>query len=160
MNAMTVVHMGRGSEDEHASAVRSLAGARREESRLVDLHAAAGKPGDALSQERLSAAHAVVVARVEWLHWIDEGESAAPWADGEWSPDARTSRPLPWDHATDPDVCEAMARERRGVTRRARPFTRSALRREQPNAANEHNVTAGYVHEMANEMARSAVQEP
>ena len=110
---MNVVPMAPGSGEEHASAVRRLAGARNDERRLMDLHAAAaGTREEAPAQERLSAAHAVVASREEWLHWVDEGESIAPWADGEWSPDGRTSRPLPWDNATNPDVRDAMAGER------------------------------------------------
>jgi diguanylate cyclase (GGDEF)-like protein len=113
MSAMTAVPMAPGSEEQYVSAVHRLADARREESRLVDLHAAAaGTRAEVSAQERVSAAHAVVASREEWLHWIDEGESIAPWADGEWSPDARTSRPLPWDNATNPDVRDAMARGR------------------------------------------------
>src|SRR5688572_12223688 len=113
MSAMTVVPMAPGSKEQHASAVRRLTGARHEESRLGDLHAAAtGTSEETPAQERLSAAHAVVASREEWLHWVDEGESIAPWADGEWSPDGRTSRPLPWDNATNADVRDAMAGER------------------------------------------------
>jgi diguanylate cyclase (GGDEF)-like protein len=105
--------MAPNSEEQHASAVRRLAGARHEESRLGDLYAAAtGTSEETPAQERLSAAHAVVASREEWLHWVDEGESVEPWADGEWSPDERTSRPLPWDTSTNPDIRDALARER------------------------------------------------
>ena len=76
---MTVVDMARASGPEHASAVRRLATARDEERRLTVL-------SGPLAQERLSAAHASVAAREQWLHWIDEGESLAPWADGVWAP--------------------------------------------------------------------------
>jgi diguanylate cyclase (GGDEF)-like protein len=113
MSAMTVVPMARGSEEQHVSAVRRLAGARHEESRLGDLHAAAaGTREEKPAQERLSAARAMVASREEWLHWVDEGESISPWADGEWSPNGRTSRSLPWDNATNPDVRDAMAHGR------------------------------------------------
>jgi diguanylate cyclase (GGDEF)-like protein len=113
MSAMTAVPMAPGTNQQHDSAVRRLAGARYEESRLGDLHAAAaGTSEETPAQERLSAAHAVVASREEWLHWVDEGESISPWADGEWSPDGRTSRPLPWDNTTNPDVRDAMARKR------------------------------------------------
>ena len=93
---MTVIPMAPGSDEQHVSAVRRLARARHEEERLADLHA---------------AAQAVVASREQWLHWVDEGESIAPWEDGEWSPDGRTSRPLPWDNTANPDVRDAMARE-------------------------------------------------
>lgn len=130
---MTVVHMAPGS-GEHASAVRRLGRARDEHGRLGVLHAAAvGTPEETSAQERLSAAHAVVASREEWLHWVDEGEAIAPWADGEWSTHRRASRPLPWDNATDPNVRDAMA------------------------DANDGDVTAGYVHELAGEMAGSTV---
>lgn len=113
MSAMTVVSMAPGNDEQHASAVRRLGRARHEESRLVDLHAAAaGTSEEVPAQERVSAAHAVVASREQWLYWVDEGESIAPWEDGEWSPDGRTSRPLPWDNTTNPDVRDAMARER------------------------------------------------
>jgi hypothetical protein len=76
---------------EHASAVVRLAAARDEQRRLdVALAAAAGTGAEALAQERVSAGHAEVAARDEWLHWVDEGESLAPWADGEWANTAPT----------------------------------------------------------------------
>jgi hypothetical protein len=65
--------LSRKSGPEHTSAVRLLAVARGAQSRM-----------DAL--ERLSAGRADVAAREGWLHWVDEGESLAPWADGEWAP--------------------------------------------------------------------------
>jgi hypothetical protein len=67
------------SEPEHASAVRRLAGARDAQTRLE----ARGEP---LALERLSAGRADIAALEEWLHWVDEGESLAPWADGVWAP--------------------------------------------------------------------------
>jgi serine/threonine-protein kinase RsbW len=83
--------------DQHDNAVSRLAGARQEQARLSHLHAAAvGTRGETPARERLSAAHAVVVSREEWLHWVDEGESIAPWADGEWSPHG-SDRFLPSD---------------------------------------------------------------
>ena len=86
---MNVRCMARSSGPEHASAARRLAGARDRESRLVDLVAAtAGTLAAPRAESRLSAAHADVAARRQWLHWIDEGESLAPWADGEWAPQA------------------------------------------------------------------------
>jgi hypothetical protein len=192
--------MAPGSEEQHASAVRRLAGARHEESRLRDLHAAAAGTGEeAPAQERLSAARAVVASREEWQHWVDEGESIAPWADGEWSPNGRTSRPLPWDTANSPDVRDAMAGERDRVSaerdrvaderdqlaqgevkprpalierrvsasqRAAAAVDREHARRDRERSGHDRqraacarDVTAGYVHELAMEMAGSAVQK-
>ena len=84
---MTVRHLARSDGPEHTSAARRLAGARDEQSRLDGLYAAAaGTPGEPLARERLSAGRAYVASREQWLHWVDEGESLAPWADGEWAP--------------------------------------------------------------------------
>jgi hypothetical protein len=41
---------------------------------------------------RLSTAAA---ARAEWLHWIDEGQSLAPWQDGVWTPRTPVEAPEP-----------------------------------------------------------------
>ena len=54
---------------EHTSAARRLAAAREEQSR-----------------SDTSISRAEVAAREQWLHWLDEGESQEPWADGEWGP--------------------------------------------------------------------------
>jgi hypothetical protein len=87
MSAMTAGHMARSNGPEHESAVRRLAGARDEQRRLDGLYAAvAGTRAEPLALERLSAGRAYVASREAWLHWIDEGESLAPWADGEWAP--------------------------------------------------------------------------
>jgi hypothetical protein len=87
MNAMNVANLARRKGPEHASAVRRLAGARDEERRLDSACVtAAGTRAEALAQERLSAGHADVAALEQWLHWVDEGESIAPWADGDWAP--------------------------------------------------------------------------
>jgi hypothetical protein len=81
--------MARRTGQDHTSAVRRLAGARDEQSRLgTRFKAAVGTTAEPLAQERLSAARAYVAARKEWLHWIDEGQSLAPWADGEWAPES------------------------------------------------------------------------
>ena len=86
---MTAEQMARRTGPEHASAVRRLDGAREEQSRLATLFkAAVGTAAEPLARERLSAGRAYVAARQEWLHWIDEGESLAPWADGVWAPEA------------------------------------------------------------------------
>ncbi len=91
---MTAEQMARRTGKGHASAVRRLAGARDEQGRLaILLKAAVGTAAEPLAQERLSAGRAYVAARQEWLHWIDEGESLAPWADGEWAPEAPAGPP-------------------------------------------------------------------
>ena len=100
MSAMTVGCMARSSGPEHTSAVRRLSGARAERNRLRSLSAAAaGTRAEPLAQRRLSAARAEVASRAEWLHWIDEGQSLAPWEDGVWAPqtpmDTREPRALP-----------------------------------------------------------------
>jgi diguanylate cyclase (GGDEF)-like protein len=64
-----------------------------------------------------------VAAREEWLHWIDEGVSLAPWADGEWAtghpprqslPQRDISRELSRElrHDDDPTARDASADER------------------------------------------------
>jgi hypothetical protein len=84
---MTGRHAVRNEGPEHASAARRLANARNEEVRLGGLSAAAaGTRTGPLAQRRLSEARAYVASRAQWLHWIEEGESLAPWADGEWGP--------------------------------------------------------------------------
>jgi hypothetical protein len=81
----------RKSGPEHMSAVRRLAAARGAQSRLDALQTPrAGTGAQTLALERLSAGRANVAARQEWLHWIDEGESLAPWADGDWAPNGPT----------------------------------------------------------------------
>ena len=86
---MTVRHAVRNEGQEHASAIRRLASARSEEARLAGLFAtAAGTPAGSIAQHRLSAGRAYVASREQWLHWIEEGESLAPWEDGEWAPKA------------------------------------------------------------------------
>jgi hypothetical protein len=84
---MTVRYAVRSEGPEHASAVRRLAGAREEEARLCDLSvAAAGTRTGPLAEYRLSEGRANLASREQWLHWIEERESLAPWADGEWGP--------------------------------------------------------------------------
>jgi hypothetical protein len=90
---MTVRHAVRNEGQEHASAVRRLTSARHEEARLGGLFAtAAGTGAGPLAQQRLSEGRARVASREQWLHWIEEGESLAPWEDGEWSPRAQKPR--------------------------------------------------------------------
>jgi hypothetical protein len=45
----------------------------------------------AVALERLSRGRADVAAREAWLHWIEEAESLAPLADGEWGPRTATT---------------------------------------------------------------------
>ena len=82
---MTVRYAVRSEGPEYASAVRRLAGAREDEARLCDLSvAAAGTRTGPLAECRLSEGRAYVASREQWLHWIEERESLAPWADDEW----------------------------------------------------------------------------
>jgi hypothetical protein len=84
---MTVRPAVRTRGPAHASAVRRLASAREEEARLGDLFAwAAGTRTGPVAEYRLSEGRASVASREQWLHWIEERESLAPWADGEWGP--------------------------------------------------------------------------
>src|SRR3954447_15528108 len=90
-DAMTVRYAVRSQAPEHASAVRRLARAREEEARLGDFcTAAAGTRAGPLAQHRLSEGRAQVASREQWLHWIEERESLAPGADGEWGPRSYT----------------------------------------------------------------------
>jgi hypothetical protein len=88
--------MARSSGPEHTSAVRRLSGARDERNRLRSLSAAAaGTRAEPLAQRQLSAARAEVASRAQWLHWIDEGQSLAPWEDGVWAPQTPMAAPEP-----------------------------------------------------------------
>jgi diguanylate cyclase (GGDEF)-like protein len=88
MNAMTAVRSARHESSSHTDAVRRLARAREEASRLDGLFlAAVGAQAQEVAGDSLGEARACVASRKEWLHWIDEGTSLAPWADGEWAPD-------------------------------------------------------------------------
>jgi hypothetical protein len=76
----------------HASAVARLGIARDEEGRLAELlTAAVDDRARRVAEVRLSAAHADVAAREEWLSWVDLGESLEPWADGDWAPGMRAA---------------------------------------------------------------------
>jgi diguanylate cyclase (GGDEF)-like protein len=87
VSALTAVRDVRRHGPRHASAVVRLARARAEESRLGDVFAGAvGAGAQEVAEDALCEAHAYVASREEWLHWIDEGASLAPWADGEWAP--------------------------------------------------------------------------
>ncbi len=111
---MTVLHMVRSRSPEHASAARRLTGARDEQSRMAAVLAAAtGADAQETAQDSLGAARADVASRQEWLHWVDEGESLAPWADGEWA--ATGSGPagtVPAEHGGDPSLRDQAARDR------------------------------------------------
>jgi hypothetical protein len=90
---MTVRHAVRNEGSAHASAVRRLANARNEEARLDGFSAAAaGTRMGPLAQLRLSEGRAYVASREQWLHWIEERESLAPWKDGEWAPVGESDR--------------------------------------------------------------------
>jgi hypothetical protein len=111
MDAMTVSHLALvAAAPEHASAARRLTLAQDEEARLaVGLACSLGTRAEPLARDRLSAAHADVTARQEWLHWVDEGESLAPWADGDWAQKGTEAR------ATDrAELALAQARIRQG----------------------------------------------
>jgi hypothetical protein len=109
---MTVRHAVGTEGPAHASAVRRLAIARAEEARLGDLFArAAGTRTAPVAQYRLSEGRANVASREQWLHWIEERESLAPWADGEWGPRIETG---PGIHSTG-----HVGRDLRGIHDRA-----------------------------------------
>ena len=116
---MTVVHTDRREGPEHASAVLRLAEAQDEERRLDgQLAAAVGSEAQGVADAALGEARADVASRREWLHWIDEGASLAPWADGEWASEGPAPR-LPGHeessaprHNEHPAVRDALARGR------------------------------------------------
>jgi hypothetical protein len=94
---MTFRDMARTDGPQHASAVHRLAGAQNEWRRLKGLfEAATGSRSEPLAWERLGAARARVAAQKEWLHWIEAGESLAPWADGEWGTNAAVDMTAPF----------------------------------------------------------------
>jgi hypothetical protein len=127
MNAMNVANLARRTGPEHSSAVHRLAGARNEERRLdAACTAAAGTGAEPLAQERLSAGHAGVAALEQWLHWVDEGESIAPWADGEWAP----TEPPSESAGIGSDLRIIRERIRRGETELSRAVAGTAERIE------------------------------
>lgn len=68
------------------SAVRRLHNAQQELRRAKGLlRASAQTPGQPSAEDRVSACSAMVSAREEWLHWIDNRCSAHPEADGDWA---------------------------------------------------------------------------
>jgi diguanylate cyclase (GGDEF)-like protein len=120
MSAMTVVHTDRREGPEHASAVLRLAEAQDEHRLLSGLLAgAAGSEAHGVATNAaLGEARARVASRREWLHWIDEGASLAPWADGEWAAEGPALRfpahetPSAPRHNDHPAVRDALARGR------------------------------------------------
>ena len=121
---MTAVSDARRVGPERASAVLRLGRSRAEESRLGRVFAAAiGVQAQEAAEDSLCEARAAVAAREEWLHWLDEGASLAPWADGEWATDRPADRRLaPRDvrheitresrHDDDPAARDALASDR------------------------------------------------
>jgi hypothetical protein len=69
----------------HEKAVDRLRAARRKLSRARRTRAEAiGTPDEHDAVAAASGAGADVAMRQEWLHWVDEGRSTRPEADGEW----------------------------------------------------------------------------
>jgi diguanylate cyclase (GGDEF)-like protein len=69
--------------------------------------AAVGVQAQEAAEVPLCEARARVAAREEWLHWINEGVSLAPWADGEWA----TAQPA--RSVSQRDISGEIARESR-----------------------------------------------
>jgi hypothetical protein len=127
--AMTVRYAVRNEGPEHASAVRRLASARDEEARLGGLLAtAAGTRTGPLAQHRLSEGRALVASREQWLHWIEAGESLAPWADGEWGPRVDTGPGLHTAGHVSRELRSIHDRTLRSGVELAQAVTRSAKR--------------------------------
>ena len=84
----------------HESAADRLAAARAELTKASRVSAeAAGTTRERDAVAAAGGARAEVAAREEWLHWVDQGRSARPEADGEWGfaadPATPTARDLP-----------------------------------------------------------------
>jgi hypothetical protein len=119
-----------------------LTGARAEQTRLAAVYAAAaGTPAEPLAQERLSAGRAYVASREQWLHWVDEGESLAPWADGVWAPKPATDPGTPETDRGGPMLSGIQKRIGRGEKELARAVayrhTASSRRSAGPAAARD-----------------------
>ena len=114
MCPVTVMDMAPSRGPEHASAARRLAGARWEQGRLAGLLAAASGAEDRENAEdSLGEARARVASRQEWLHWLDERSSLAPWADGEWAATGFGSdEAAPREHRDSPGVRDSIACDR------------------------------------------------
>lgn len=90
---MTVLHMVSNGSPPRANAARR----RARETAL----------------ESLGEARACVASREEWLHWVEEGKSLAPWADGEWAATgSRSSGAAPADRGREPSVRDEAADDR------------------------------------------------
>jgi diguanylate cyclase (GGDEF)-like protein len=145
---MAVAYTAPDKGSQHGSAVRRLAEARKELARLDAVDAADG---------RIAAARADVASREEWLHWLDAGESLAPWADGEWgpAPHAEPSSPrrfgrtvVPESPGRVPDERDTAARARddsaakRDRAAAIRDRLAQALDRDERGAASSGRVAA------------------
>jgi diguanylate cyclase (GGDEF)-like protein len=130
-----------------ASAVSRLAGARDEQARLLGVHVTtAGKRSDALAESCLGASRAYVASREQWLHWIDEGESLEPWADGEWAQAGsaareRESQGAELARATHALQRELEARTRQGVRQAAADLDQTQANSEQSAADSDQAVS-------------------
>lgn len=115
---MTVGPMPRGGARLRADAVMRLTGAQDEHARLVGVVAASasGKGSEALAESRLGASRAYVASREQWLHWIDQGESLEPWADGEWAHVGAYAREREHEGAELARATRALRRELEGRT--------------------------------------------
>jgi hypothetical protein len=126
---MTARHAVRSDGPEHASAVRRLAGARNEQRRLDGLAAAAaGTRTEPFAQHRLSESRAHVASREQWLHWIEHGESLAPWADGEWALVTAADPAVPQAEHVGRELRSIHDRASRSGTDLAQAVSRSAKR--------------------------------
>jgi diguanylate cyclase (GGDEF)-like protein len=114
MSAMTAVCDAHHESSKRASAVLRLARGRATESRLGRVLAAAvGEQAQEAAEVSLCAARADVAAREQWLHWLDEGVSLAPWADGEWATEQPAGQRLPEREVSDdPAARDASASDR------------------------------------------------
>jgi hypothetical protein len=128
-DAMTVRYAVRNEGAEHATAIRRLARAREEEARLGGLSAAARRTrAGPLAQHRLSEGRAYVASREQWLHWIETGESLAPWADGEWGPQIGTAPGVLQAGGVGRDLRSIHDRASRSQVELAQAVSRSAKR--------------------------------
>jgi diguanylate cyclase (GGDEF)-like protein len=116
---MTVGPMPRGGARLRADAVMRLRGAQDEHGRLVGVVAtsASGKGSQALAESLLGASRTYVASREQWLHWIDQGESLEPWADGEWAHVGAGARERERQGAELARATRALRRELEGRTR-------------------------------------------
>ena len=79
----------RAQGSARANALVRLCAAREELWRAERRHAnARGTPAESRMLRAEAEAGAKVAMREEWLHWLDQGTSLRPEADGDWSPPA------------------------------------------------------------------------